>query len=301
MTTVTAIATAPADAEPLFTRDSFLKPPDWRYQTAVGCLADEDAGRVPRIPTDPCVQYMARALKACRRPEGRDVVALCWEPALQVIHLGTVGASSAITAELESLLIRGATRGDPEVRALPVKADVYELYAKVFFDLSGVRAVHSWMQDYLLGTDGARGSWGSRMRSRILAYYGDGDAARHSAVTGRVSANALAMLKGMMSNERQCRLFDYVMQRTSLDRVTYATLMEAALRDMNSREFTERMKEREDAGSGSLADITAGLEAGIRAFSQSELSAGGDGLDFVNQYTQRILGNQQDGTENIDQ
>ncbi len=286
-----------ADLEPAFTRDSLLKAPDWRYQTATACLADSDSGRVPRIPTDPCVQYLIRALRAYRRPEARELVELCWGPIYKVIHLGTAAADSAVVSEIETLLIQGATRDDPEVKVLPVDGDVYDLYAQVFFDLTGVRAVHSWMQDYLFSPETARGSWNTKLRSRLLAYYG-GESARSASVPARLEGDALALMKNMMASQRQARLFDYVMKKCNVDKVTYAQLMEAALRDMTAREFTEHLRERADAASGSLEDIAAGIESGIRAFSQTELdSRAPTGLDFTNQYTRSILGND-NGTEN---
>lgn len=282
----------PAEQAPCFTRSSFLKAPDWRYQAACVYLADEDAGRVPQIPTDPLVQYAVRALRAFRSPGSRELLKQCWDTAYKVFYLGTVSQDSAIVAEIESLLIQGAGEDDPEVQTLPFDITVYRLYADLFFDLSGMKAMHAWMHDYLFAPEVAKpgNSWTNKLRTRLMAYYGDRQTANTACVLGGVPANALALMKSLMSNERQRKLFDYMMHKTHLDSQNYAVLMEAAVKDMSSHDFAEHMKDREDAGTSTMAELAAGIEEGIRAFSQDELdSAPATGLDFVNQYTNSIL------------
>ena len=52
----------PAQVESLVTRDSLLKPPDWRYQAASQYLSDKRNGQVPTMPSDPVVQYLIRGM-----------------------------------------------------------------------------------------------------------------------------------------------------------------------------------------------------------------------------------------------
>ena len=288
---------APYECLPAFSRENFMKGPDWRYRQAVACLDDREEGKVPQVPSDPCVQYMVRAIHAYRNTDSRALMGQEWDSVYKVIHLGVEAPTSSITQETESLLIHGAEADDPEVKLLPFSSAVYNLYGKVFFDLSGIKAIHSWMHDYLFGgSTPSRNSFTAALRTRLLAYYGNRDVRKELAFSGRASGNALALMRTMASNERQKRLFDYVMSKMDLNDSDYAVLMEATLKDTASREFQEHMKDREDAGSSSLEDIANGLEAGIRSFSQTELQATSSaGLDFVNQFTKVIL---KDGTEN---
>lgn len=287
----------PAERSPEFTRQDFLRPPDWRYQAAVAYLDDIEAGRSPQIPTDACVQYAIRAIKAFRHPGSRELVRQCWDSIYKVLYLGTVASDSAITAEVESLLIHGADVDDPEVKVLPFSTDVYRLYAMLFFDLSGVIAIHTWMHDYLFGPQHVRGSFNTKLRTRLLAYYGGRTASQSSGVLGAVPPDALALMKTMMSNERQRKLFEYMMHKLKLNDTDYAMLMEAAVKDMTTREFQEHMKDREEAGSDTIESVADGLETAIRAFTQPELSdVDKNGLDFDNRYIKHIL-RKDNGTE----
>ena len=107
-------------------------------------------------------------------------------------------------------------------------------------------------------------------------------------------------MRRLMTNERQKNLFDYVVKKTEIDPEVYSAMMETALKDMAARDFQEHMKDREDAGSGSLEELAEHMEEGIRAFSQSELLGMEDaGIDFVNQYTKVLARNSKNGKEDI--
>ena len=177
--------------------------------------------------------------------------------------------------------------------------DVYELYAKAFFDLTGARAAQAWINDFLFAPE----AWckdRTLLRSRLLAFHGDGTVGIRSAVMGSLTDSESKLLRRLQGNERQKRIFDYVIGRTGIEPGLYASLMEAALKGADDRAFQEKMKDREDAGSGSLEELAQHMEEGIRAFSQHELqSAETDGLDFVNQYTNTLTRNDNDGKKDI--
>jgi hypothetical protein len=80
-----------------------------------------------------------------------------------------------------------------------------------------------------------------------------------------------------------------------MDNETYVAIMEAAVKSMSDRDFQEKMRDRDDAGSGSLEELAEGLEQGIKAFSQTDIANSSKlGLDFDNQYTTVILRKDQD-------
>lgn len=296
------VVKAPAELEPLCTRERLTAPPDWRYQAAVQYLDDERRGETPTVPADPVVQYAIRGLRVHvtgRRgsTQGRRYMYRLWPVVEEVFYYGITDRKSAISAEMDAYLIHGMNRDQARAAGCPVSGEVYDLYASLFFDLSGIRAVHSWIQDFLIEPE--RQSGDTRLlRARLLAYVGGPDAFSGSTVTGMLTSSGVAAMKNMMKSERQKQLFDYMVKKTRIDPVNYATIMEAAIKGMTDRDFQEHMKDRDEAGSGSIEELAEHMEEGIRAFSQAELaSQSSDGLDFVNQYT-RLLTGKKDGKEN---
>lgn len=293
-------APAPSTLEPLCTRERLVRPPDWRYQAARQYLKDEREERSPVVPDDAVVQYAIRALRAnSRGAANRLFLFNLWPVMEEVMYYGITARKSALAAELDTCLIKGWTHEEALIAGCPVRKDVYDLYAKLFFDLSGVRALHSWVHDFLFEPE-RYGSNTNLMRAHILAYYGTGGAGRTMAVSGMLRDDENSLMKSLAKSERMKSLFDYVMRHTSVDPETYMNIMEAASKTMSDREFQERMRDRDDAGSGSLEELAEGMEEGIRAYSQHELAnPDKSGLDFVNQFTQTIIGTTDDGKKDI--
>lgn len=274
-------AIAPCEKTPICTREFFLRPPDWRYQQALKYLDTEKHGELPVIPTDPLVQFVVRILRAMGNGYNKQYVLSMWPDACAAIHLGTQGKHSAITAEIESYIITG------KADEYPISKSVLEFYNKIFFDISGITAIHSWIHDFLIAPE-QHSANSMLLRARLMAYYGNITGA--DLYMGTLSADTKKRMKEIGDSERQRRLFDYMTKITRIDNVNYMLLMEAAVKSMTERDFQEHMKDRDEAGSSSLEELAEHLEQGIRAFSQQELEKVSEtGLDFVNQYTAAIL------------
>lgn len=277
-----------AERPPENTREVFLRPPDWRYQEAVKYLELEADDKTPPIPSDPYVQLAIRGLRAYKSPNNRTYMQKLWVHLTDVFLLGINMQHSAVVAELEAHLISGHTVRQLRRYSYFIHPVVYALYEKIFFDLSGICAIHSWISDFLFSPLRHSADL-TRLRARLLAYYGSWELGAKAAVVGMVSPDVATMLKKLSTTERQKQVFDYMMRHMSLDNETYATLMESVIKSVTERDFQEHMKDREEAGTGSLEDLAKGLEAGIRAYSQHELETHNTGLDFSNQYTLTIL------------
>lgn len=284
------MAPAPCELEPLCTRETLTRPPDWRYQQARQYLADMKQGRAPVVPSDHVVQYVIRALAAnSRSPMHRRMLFNMWPVMEEVLYYGTVARRSALAAELDTCLIKGWDHDKACGEGCPFRRETYDLYAAVFFDLSGVKAVHAWIHDYLFEPERYAPNQ-TLLRARLVAYYGQGSAGRATAVAGMLPKDESGIMKQLIANERQKQIFDYMLKHTKMDPDTYATLMEAAVKSLSEHEFQERMRDRDDAGSSSLEELAEGIEEGVRAYSQQELEQpGADGLDFSNRYTQVII------------
>ena len=283
-------APAPVTLEPVCTREALTRPPDWRYQTASGYLADLRHGVSPAIPNDPAVQYTIRALSASGKSSmHRRMLFNMWPVMEEVLYYGTTARRSALAAELDTCLIKGWTYIEAKEAGCPFREETYKLYASIFFDLSGIRAIHAWIHDFLFEPERYSRN-ASLLRARLMAYYGEGSAGRTAAVAGMLPKNESDLMKKLIGNERQKQIFDYMLQHTKVDPEVYVSMMETAVKSMSEHEFQEHMRDRDDAGSSSLEELAAGIEEGVRAYSQQELDQkSADGLDFSNMYTQTII------------
>lgn len=275
----------PAERPPENKREVFLNPPDWRYQKACEYLENEKNGKVDTIPTDPMVLLTIRALRAFRRIPNRLYMDALWNDTEEAIRLGTSMRHTAIVAEMEAHLIAGHTTKDLKAHNSVIPPMVYELYSRIFFDLTGITAIHSWIHDFLIEPERYRKSQ-VLLRARVLAYLSSAQDGASSAVFGLPDKSVQDMLKKVGSNERQKALFDYMVQHTKIPQEVYVTLMETALKSMTDRDFQEHMRDRQEAGSGSLEELSEGIEAGIRTFTRQEIAqSSAEGVDFTNQYT----------------
>lgn len=278
---------SPAVARPECTRDSLLKAPDWRWQEAQAFVRDK-RNSVPCTPSsDPLVQYAIRIIAAQDMQGTSRATASLWPCAYEAMALGQ--SSSALASELDAYLIKGFDHSMAAMAGCPVSRDVYNLYAGLFMDLTGIRAIHSWMHDSLFAP-AIRDSEHSTLRVRLIAYYGGGLSGVHSAVSGMLSGKDSDVMRVLMANERQKKLFDYVVRITKMPPELYAQLMEGALKDMSDKEFQERMRTLVTESDESLEALAHDMELGIRAYSQSELdTADTTGIDFSNRYTKDLV------------
>lgn len=282
-------STIPAERTPKCTREFFLRPPDWRYNSAVAYLQDEHDGKNPVAPTDPIVQYTIRVLRACRNEDTRLYLDIVWPRVIEVFRLGTVARRTAITAEIEACIIHGKTPYEMANISSYIDPIIYDLYSKIFFDLSGITAIHAWINDFLFEPEKHQSN-NILLRTRLLSYFGDLDGGIKSAITGMPCDATVKLQKQIASTERQKKVFDYMTKVTHMPNDMYVELMEAAVKSMTERDFQEHMRDRDDEGSSSLSELAANLEQGIRAFSQQEVAqASGSGFEFSNQYTPIIL------------
>lgn len=262
-----------AQRPPSMSRAVLMQPPDWRYREACQYIADDSAQMPATVPTDPFVQYAVRAVRAGKNIATRRYTATLWPHVSAAIYYGTLGKSTAITAEMETYHIHKRKATDSECVCLPCGPVVYELYGKLFFDLSGIVAIHSWIHDFLFEPERYKKNT-TLLRARLLAYYGGDTMGANAAVLGHASDGAEELMNKIMSNERHKKIFEYVVKTSRIDDTNYAMIMEAAIKSMNDRTFAEHMRDRDDSGSSSLEELATHLEEGVRAFSQQELMGG---------------------------
>lgn len=281
---------APAERKPCCTRSKVTRPPDWRYKEALNYAIRREQGGTATVPVDKIVVYVSRALYALRDRDKAECMRTLWPVLTEVLFLGTTAKHSSITAEMEACLIKGWSHDKAYEAGCPVCKQVYDLYAKVFFDLSGIVGNSSWINDYLIEPE-RHSMIKTNMRSRLLAYVCKGVDGMDAAITGFMSNSTREALSKLAQAEREKSVMDYMLGRSDMPKELVAGFMETAVKDMSAQRFQEHMKDREDLGATSLEDLAEGIERGVRAYSQHELETeNGSGLDFVNQYTKTIAG-----------
>lgn len=278
----------PATRTPSNTREFFLRPPDWRYQEAKRYLQDERQGKNAQVSDDPLVQYCIRGLRGFNNPNTRKFLEHFWYDLYMVLYLGTFASHSAVVSEIESFLIHGLNAKQAIKNGFHLSEGVYNLYSSLFFDLTGITAVHSWINDFLFAPE-QHSSHSQILRSRLVSYYGSLQSGAKASVLG-MESDTDDLIKKIITTERSKKLFDYVVKVINVDKADYVMMMETALKNMTERDFQEHMRDRDEAGSSSLEELAQHLEDGIRAFSQTELTATNEsGLDFDNKYTAIVL------------
>lgn len=300
---------APVDVHEECTRGHLMDPPDWRYQAAITYVNDLKHGEVATTPTDPVVQYLIRAVNGThfdnssryqgKVPQIQRFMLQCWPALMEAIYYGTMARRSAVAAMIDTCIIKGWTYDEARIAGCPVSKAVYYLYNKAFFDLSGVRTVTSWIQDYLIEPERYSRNT-TLLRARLLAYYGSGSAGVNIAMTGSLDKDEKELLQTISNNERHKQIFDYMVKHMNIAPDIYVGLMEAAVKNMSDHDFQKRMHDQEMVGSSSLEELADKLEWGIRAYSNQEIQDyDTNGLDFVNQFTKILTRTNEDGKTDI--
>lgn len=281
----------PALRIPQFKRDSFLQPPDWRYEEAYRYICEEKAGRQATASSDPAVQYLVRVLRAIENPYCREYLDNEWKATAEVVHIGTMAKDSAFARELEIHIINGDSWEAINAGATQpwFTKQHYELFKLFFFDLSDMRAVTAWMS-YHLFEPASASRQSSLLRTRLLAYYNGESIALDNCHMGLSTSDGAEAIKRFATTERQKRLVDYILETTKLPLELYATIMESARKEADDRDMKERIQATEAAGDATLQDLAKNLAEGIRSFTTEELEEKDKfGLEFTNRFTHKIL------------
>lgn len=297
---VSVIQKPQIDKQPSYQRDSFLRPPDWRYLEARDYLREEQAGRKGLPPKDAVVQFLIRLLRGLSNPSTRSVIQLKWRDAADIIHIGTAARESSFSQELENHIINGLSAKEAEQRmgCAWFTASHYNMFRDFFFDLSGICAITAWVNHHLFNP-AIRNKQGDLLRNRLLAYCEGSDAAT-AALSPLYDSSHSDLLNLFARNARQKKIFDYLVQSTRLAPEIYAGMMETAYKDITTREFQERIKDKETAGESSLQELARDLSEGVRRFTLDEQQDYDQfGLAYANNYTSIILDKGNDnGKEN---
>lgn len=102
---------------------------------------------------------------------------------------------------MDALTIGGYTRDTLYKATTRIDKDLFELYRVLFFDLTGITAMHSWINHFLFEPERYAGSPLS-LRARLLAYYSSVQDGMDAASMQPLSRDAQDCMKRLMENER---------------------------------------------------------------------------------------------------
>ena len=281
---------APFKKDPLFNRESFLRPPDWRWQEAKKIQLQKSTG-IPVINVvDPLVLYAVRLQEAFLQPSVRQFVCYKMPDAWQVVQLGVADMNSIMKACLQACIISGLDQQQTCNKLQWIKPIQVMLYRDLFCDLSGAEGVPAWFQQMMLHPLRSTKNM-ALFRARALAYYHSLDAALKSLNFGIIGRTAKDVMQKMWRCQRNKQIFDYYAKQTNIPIQIYATNIQQAVRGREQRDFIKESKQGQGSQTAIL-QIGKMLESSIRGFTQAETKLDTQnakfGIDFSAQYIKHI-------------
>ena len=278
---------APFKKSPEYSRGSFLRSPDWRWQEAQKLAMTQLRDQTCLVTSQPLIYYIARIQRACRNTSARQFIRAKYPDAWQVITLGNMDNSSQLKAAIEACIIYGLTADKISQKLKWVTPVQAQMYMDLFCDLSGVQGIAEWFQQMLL--EPARQSRSMNLfRARALAHYHSLQAALHSLRFGNSGKSAKEAMEAMWRDARNKSLFDYMAQNLNVPVQIYVTSMQQALKNREDHAFILQSKQDSLEGQESLMEaIAGGLDASVRTYTQVEI-ASSQGGDPTNEIIQKI-------------
>lgn len=252
--------TSPASLAPSFNRESIIIGPDWRWQVA---QTEEYSDRMllPYIPSTDIHVMSARKLQRMMSNRSTQLwFQNKWQDAYETVMVAVDSKYKTMRTALESAIIRYAGDADKVCSKVKwVKPCQLRLYKNLFFDLSGVTAAHDWMEDHVFGPALKHRSSGTQI-ALLSAYYSQ----VATDPTGRIrSKGEQSVLHTLMDNVRLRKVAEYVIGDTKIPIEMYAGMMEAALRDIDSRRATDTGESNEGLNKSiidRLKDVTRRMD-----------------------------------------
>ena len=283
---------APFKKSPEYSRGSFLRSPDWRWQEARILAFSDVSEHAYTVQSQPIILYAARIQRACRTPVTRQFIRIKFPDAWQIITLGTLDNSSQMKAALQACIIYGlnADQISQKLKWLtPVQA---QMYMDLFCDLSGVQGIAEWFEQMLL-QPARQGKSMNLFRARALAHYHSLQAALHSLRFGNSGKSAKEAMQAMWRDARNKQLFDYMAQNLNVPVQIYVQSMQQAMKGRQDRAFILQNKQQNpQAQEGIMGAIANDLDASIRTYTQAEISKA-QGEDPANAVIDKIIHKQE--------
>lgn len=274
-------AIRPSERPREFIRSSIHLAPDWRWSRAIEENELENSGLRGAGTDDLYVSLAIRMQKLMSKRSSRTWVREKWGAAYDVYTIGVNRDESPLRSAIEAQLMEGAAEQDILSRLRWLTKEQLLLYRKWFFDLSGVQAVHEWMDHYVFRPKIAKGLHHEAV-SLMFAYHGDMDSARDQMLTGR--CGDINVLREVTKNERLKKICGYIMTDAPVPMELYASLMESAIRQNVEHQHKSESAVGNDSIVLSEEDIKRLNEAtaGYADDKAREMMRGSDGVEVLN-------------------
>lgn len=283
---------APFNKSPEFSRGSFLRSPDWRWQQACALAMSDRMDKACNVQMQPVIVFAARLQKACRTPSTRNFIRIKYPEAWQVITLGEMDNSSQLKAALQACIIYGLDANRTAQKLKWITPIQVQMYMDLFCDLSGIQGIAQWFQQMLL--EPARYSKSMNLfRARALAHYHSLNAALHSLRFGNSGKSAKQAMQSMWRDARNKQLFDYMAQNLNVPIQIYVQAMEQSIKGREDKAFILENKTQNQQTQDSLKDMMAAdLNSSVRTYTQAQVSSA-NGEDPANEIINKIIHKQE--------
>lgn len=283
---------APFKKSSEYSRSSFLRSPDWRWQEACKLAMADKENMTCLVQPEPIILFAARIQKAVKNPTARQFVRAKYPDAWQVIALGTMDNSSQMRAAVQACIIFGldAEKISQKLKWLtPVQA---QMYIDLFCDLSGIQGIAEWFEQMLL-EPARQGRSMTLFRARALAHYHSLQAALHSLRFGNSGRSAKEAMEAMWRDAKNRQLFDYMAQNLNVPVQIYVPMMQQAIKTRQEHSFILQTKQENLQGQQNIVQqIATELDASIRTYTQKQIEAS-VGEDPTNAIIQKITDKQE--------
>lgn len=276
---------APFTKSPEFSRDSFLKTPDWRWQEAKRLSMDINGYSATISQLQPLIGYAARMINACQDTSSRQFVRIKLPDFWQVMTLGEMDGSSKMKAAVQACIIYGLNPQEISDKLKWITKLQAKLYIDLFCDISGVQGIAQWFQHMLLQP--ARHYKNMNLfKARALAHYHSLQAALHSLRFGNSGVSAKQAMASMWRDARDTQLFQYMAKNLNVPVQIYVPSMQQAIKARQQHIFITETKQGNSQSSALLAAAQS-LDNSVRSFTQAQIN-NPQGADPSAQYIQII-------------
>ena len=283
--------TSPSSLPVVYSRESILLGPDWRWTTAQTEEFNE-RNSMAYIPSTDIYVLAARKLQRMMANRNTQIwFKAKWPEAHDIVYIGTDSKFNTMRTALESAIIRCMGNVDKIMEKVKwITPSQLKLYMQLFFDISGVTAAHDWMEDHIFRPTLKRRSSSAQI-ALLTAYYSK----VATDPTGRMrSKDECSVLHTLMDNNRLRKIAEYVLGDTKIPIEMYAGMMESAIKDLDIKRSQtgadEKATELSTAITERLKDVTKRMEP---QEVEDAIKNNTSGIEFDNEMTyirNRLLG-----------
>lgn len=197
-----------------FVRTSLVDGPDWRWRKACSENYCARSGADFVCSGDAYVVFAKRIQWLIGSPNLRLWLQEKWPAVSDIITVALDDKYNSMKSELNSTLIRVRDIDELCSQVAWITRDQARLYSKWFFDVSGICAISSWIEDHIIRPiSNKRYHGGKELNDILLAYFCD----KKYNMVHFYTSEEREVLRMVRDNRRMHKILSYVFDSRTLD------------------------------------------------------------------------------------